>query len=406
MVYASGEDTTTRFFFGYFDDLSNAAVFDIGDAPNISVDGHYAAVQQGDPGNRSIVTFGLVMGSPPLPVVPRQGDDSNPVWLTTENDHLAFVTSGPAGEILQVCALGTGGVTPIEIAPHDRVWYLSKRFTGNGAAPATQAPASSSASTSSSSQPATNQLSGTVLFWILGCPGAETELSILGPGIAVDPGPPCNLLDGPEELTIIGDNGYQNDISMPVMLELPLGHYEVTHIASGTTLSFDLAPTEDYLNRCSGASECIYQWWVTLLMDSNASAPDSGGDAQSTGTGSLEVHLVDCPPGFRGPDYYSVCHGNGIDRMEFILSTATMHEEASAEFEQYPGPGIAHFVNLPPDTYGLQLRTKFVKAPAYVFCSPDQGETVLVDQVLADYHDPVLVPVNGQAVVCDWHMLN
>jgi hypothetical protein len=41
-----------------------------------------------------------------------------------------------------------------------------------------------------------------------------------------------------------------------------------------------------------------------------------------------------------------------------------------------------------------------------VFCSPDQGETVLVDQMLADYHDPVLVPVNGQAVVCDWNMLH
>jgi hypothetical protein len=409
MVYASEGNSATMFFFGYFDDLSNAAVFDIGDAPNISPDGHYAAVQQGDPGSRSIVTFGLVMGSPPLPVVPRQGDDSNPVWLTTENDHLAFVTSDPAGETIQVCALGTGGITSIEIAPHDRVWYLSKRFGGIGAAPSAQAAAPTSESTSTSSQPATSELTGTVRFWILGCPGAATELSILGPGIAVDPGPPCELLDGPEELTIVGENGYQNTISMPATIELPLGHYEATHVASGATLSFDLVPTEDYLNRCTGASECIYQWWVTLSTDLNAVESDSGANALSAGTGSIEVHVADCAPGYAGPDFYAACHdmGDGDAHWNVIITgPGDFYEILDTYVESSPGPVVARIDGLPPGTYGVELMTKFVKAPAYVFCSPDQGATVLADQMLADYHDPVQVPVNGNAVVCDWYHLD
>jgi hypothetical protein len=84
---------------------------------------------------------------------------------------------------------------------------------------------------------------------------------------------------------------------------------------------------------------------------------------------------------------------------------AIMHKEASAKIEQWPGPGIARFTGLAPEVYELNLRTNFVRAPAYVFCSPDQGETVLVDQFLDPYHDPVLVPIYGQAVVCDWKLL-
>jgi hypothetical protein len=217
------------------------------------------------------------------------------------------------------------------------------------------------------------------------------------------------LLDGPEELTIVGENGYQNTISMPATIELPLGHYEATHVASGATLSFDLVPTEDYLNRCTGASECIYQWWVTLSTDLNAVESDSGANALSEGTGSIEVHVADCAPGYAGPDFYAACHdmGDGDAHWNVIITgPGDFHEILDTYVESSPGPVVARIDGLPPGTYGVELMTKFVKAPAYVFCSPDQGATVLADQMFADYHDPVQVPVNGNAVVCDWYHLD
>lgn len=91
--------------------------------------------------------------------------------------------------------------------------------------------------------------------------------------------------------------------------------------------------------------------------------------------------------------------------MEFIMWAPFPVDDASVVIEQWPGPGIAHFENLPPGDYLVNLRTKFVEAPAYVFCSPDAGETVLVDQFLEPFHDPVTVPIYGQHVVCDWNLI-
>ena len=91
--------------------------------------------------------------------------------------------------------------------------------------------------------------------------------------------------------------------------------------------------------------------------------------------------------------------------MEFVMWAPFPVDDASVVIEQWPGPGIARFENLPPGDYLVNLRTKFVGAPAYVFCSPDQGATVLVDQFLEPFHDPVSVPVYDQAVVCDWNLL-
>jgi len=407
LLYVTNNTGPTKLTFtDYTDPFGDPFTYADGDAPNLTFDGSYMAFQAGDPGGRHIEILKLGGGS--LPNIPRLADDSNPVWLTQAHTFLAFVSANNSEESIQVNRLHDDFATPIEIAPHDRVWYLSKRFDGSDAVPSTQASAPASEPTSISSQPATNGLSGTVRFWIMGCPGAATELSILGPGIAVDPGPPCNLLDGPEELTIVGENGYQNTISMPGTLELPLGHYQVTHAASGTTLSFDLIPTEDYLNRCSGTSECIYQWWVTLMTDLNAVAPDSGADTQSAGMGSIEVQVADCAPGYAGPDFYEACHdmGDGDAHWNVIITgPGNFHEILATYVESTPGPVVARIDGLPPGTYGVELMTKFVKAPAYVFCSPDQGLTVLADQMLADYHDPVQVPVNGNAVVCDWYHL-
>jgi hypothetical protein len=144
------------------------------------------------------------------------------------------------------------------------------------------------------------------------------------------------------------------------------------------------------------------------LPTTGSAGTEPTGDAPLAGLGSIEVHVADCPVGYTGPDFYGACHDNGDGDAHWnviITGPGNFHEILSTEIETSPGPAVARIEGLPPGTYGVELMTKFVKAPAYVFCSPDQGQTVLADQMLADYHDPVQVRVEGQAVVCDWYRL-
>lgn len=108
--------------------------FAAGDTPDLSRDGAYLAVQIGDPGNRHIETYPTGANDQTLPAIPRLGDDSNPVWLTPNHTYLAFVSAGSYGEAIQMCAVDTGIASPVEIAAHDRVWYLSKRFSSESSA--------------------------------------------------------------------------------------------------------------------------------------------------------------------------------------------------------------------------------------------------------------------------------
>jgi hypothetical protein len=416
LLYVTNNTGTTQLTFtDYTNPFGDPFTYADGDAPNLTFDGSYMAFQVGDPGGRHIEI--LKLGGGFLPDIPHVADDSNPVWLTQTHTFLAFVSASGSEESIQVNRLHDDFATPIEIAQHDRVWYLSKRFTGESSVPSTtQLPESVETlptleplpdETGTGADSSSSGLTGRVEFRALTCTGAETAFSVIGPGMALDYGPPCSPMAVPQRMNIQGDNGYRTVIMAPSTLDLQMGRYTVTHVVSGVKGTFELVPTDAFIQSCSGNPDCLYQWFVTFVTDAdNTSQENDSTQTQPTGTGSLEVHLVDCPPGFFGPDYYAVCHDNGIGQMEFILESESVYEEASAAIEQSPGPGIARFWDLAPGTYGLDLRTKFVKAPAYVFCSPDQGETVLVDQVLADYHDPVLVPVNGQTVVCDWNMLH
>jgi hypothetical protein len=125
-------------------------------------------------------------------------------------------------------------------------------------------------------------------------------------------------------------------------------------------------------------------------------------------TGGIEIHVVDCPPGFTGPDFYGVCHDNGDAEAHWnviVTGAGEFREILSTTVESWPGPAVARIEGLASGTYGVNLMTKFVGAPAYVFCSPDAGQTVLVDQFLEPFHDPISVPVDGQHVVCDWNLI-
>lgn len=298
LVYAVdyGDAISTSIYLGTFANPSQATAYAQGDTPNISGDAAYVLVQIGDPGSRHVESYPLSAAGSALPPPARVGDDSNPVWLTGNHDYLAFASAGPNGESIQVCQVGDVSATALAIAPHERVWYLSKRFTGARGADV----------------------------------GSEAVPTL-------------------EPLPANGENGS--------------------------------AATDTAAN---------------------------GANQASGGLGSIEVHVADCAPGYSGPDFFEACHdmGDGDAHWNVIITgPGDFREILNTYVESSPGPVVARIEGLTPGTYGVELMTKFVKAPAYVFCSPDQGATVLADQMLGDYHDPVQVPVNGDAVVCDWYHL-
>lgn len=132
LVFASdtGNPTETSVYFGTYANPGQSVLFAMGDAPVVSPDGAYVVVQIGAPGGRSISTYPLSSIWSALPPAVRVGDDSNPVWLTATHDYLAFVSGGVNGESIHVWRVGDSVTTPLIIAPHDGVWYLSKRFGG------------------------------------------------------------------------------------------------------------------------------------------------------------------------------------------------------------------------------------------------------------------------------------
>lgn len=129
MVFASddGNPLDTVLYSGSFASPAQASQLGLGDAPVVRGDGAYVIVQIGAPGSRSIASYPLSAEWSALPAPPRVGDDSNPIWLTTDGDYVAFVSTRGNGESIQVARLGDTSTTPLAIAQHERVWYLSKR---------------------------------------------------------------------------------------------------------------------------------------------------------------------------------------------------------------------------------------------------------------------------------------
>jgi hypothetical protein len=390
--------TPSLMFTDYTDPFADPFSYAEGDAPNLTFDGSYMAFQVGEQGGRHIEILKLGGGS--LPNIPRVGDDSNPVWLTQTHTYLAFVSSNGAAETIQINRLHDDFTTPIEIAPHERIWYLSKRFSSS------ESPDGDLNSVTP--EAGTTELTGRVHFGAISCPQSETAFSVQGPGISIEIGPVCETVGEPHDVVVEGPNGYRTEFTLPATLYLPMGTFQVTDTQTGTTASFELVPTDEFIAACTFDADCMFQWWVYLEIASEPEGETIDQPGQSGGTGSIEVHVVDCPAGFTGPDFFSACHDNGNPNAHWnviITGAGDFREILSTFVESTPGPVIARIEGLPPGTYGVNLMTKFVEAPAYVFCSPDQGETVLVDQFLDPYHDPVLVPVYGQAVVCDWNKL-
>jgi hypothetical protein len=193
-------------------------------------------------------------------------------------------------------------------------------------------------------------------------------------------------------------------ILAPVMLDFGLHLFE--DITTGEDNCLDGGSFN--LELQSNGTQLAFTWWHPDSDATGQGTLQKVGSAQSdtTGAGSLEIHAVNCPPGFTGPDYFNTCHDNGEFGRTFLVSGPNLPPPVhiTTELESSSGPGIARLNGLQSGMYDVIFLEKLVPAPAYVFCSPDQGATILVDQMLAG-SEGVTVPIDNQAVVCDWYFI-
>jgi hypothetical protein len=110
------------------DPVATSDPYSSGDTPSLAPGGEFLAVQQGDRGSRWIELFNIGPGGGMVPSVPRSGDDSNPVWIASDHTWIAYVSSLPDREVVHLWRVGADAPAELEIAPHDQVWYLSRRF--------------------------------------------------------------------------------------------------------------------------------------------------------------------------------------------------------------------------------------------------------------------------------------
>jgi hypothetical protein len=210
---------------------------------------------------------------------------------------------------------------------------------------------------------------------------------------------------GPEG-TVVGSIAYLPNIceadliQLKMVLDFGLGLQEqVTtgqeNCVSGGTINLER----------SGSGELTFTWFHP---DSDATGHGTlqkvgSSEPSTTGTGSLEIHAVRCPQGFAGPDYYNACHSNGEAGAEFMIDGAVTLT-VTTDIDPSSGVGMARLNGLESGSYYVARISAGAGTPAFVFCSPDRGETELVSQFVSA-SEGVQVPVTGEAVVCDWYSL-
>jgi hypothetical protein len=131
---------------------------------------------------------------------------------------------------------------------------------------------------------------------------------------------------------------------------------------------------------------------------------DTGG--ASTGDGSIELHLAQCPAGYEPNDnIFDDCHGNGIAGIEFSIDGPNGYSDtADTVIENTPGPGIVRFTGLEQGTYTIGEEIPGDVNSIFVYCSLAEAE----DQVPFSYNDTdgIDLPLGEDVdVICDWYII-
>lgn len=142
--------------------------------------------------------------------------------------------------------------------------------------------------------------------------------------------------------------------------------------------------------------------------DEQQGQPAPGGNTEDGGTGSIEIHLVECPPDFESGDaYYDTCHSTPIENVTVNLTSTTTDTPVDAsqvtEQVQADGPGVATFGDLAAGDYQIAVDLSEVEvSDVFVYCSVADGD----DEIPVSPDDALtgtLALADGQGVICDWY---
>ncbi len=118
--------------------------------------------------------------------------------------------------------------------------------------------------------------------------------------------------------------------------------------------------------------------------------------AQTTpGTGALEVHLSECPPGYDGENIYNDCHANGLAGVDVSIAGAISDTKATEG-----ATGATRFGEIPAGTYTVTVALPDSGQTYRTYCSPEGGDTrVPMDPPNAN--GAAVTVGEGQVIVCD-----
>ncbi|MGN6485664.1 MAG: hypothetical protein ACTHMX_14825, partial [Thermomicrobiales bacterium] len=118
---------------------------------------------------------------------------------------------------------------------------------------------------------------------------------------------------------------------------------------------------------------------------------------------SLTVHLALCPQDYSGSDYYTDCHANGIDGMEFLLDGPDGQLSETTTLPETPGPGVATFATLTGGDYTLAGGPPGDFGHVVLFCSTQPDGTEIAAPV--EGTQASLTVNAGENVLCDWYYI-
>ncbi len=183
--------------------------------------------------------------------------------------------------------------------------------------------------------------------------------------------------------------------------QAPTAASEGPRIVSTGAVEADDKPAEVVLDgdTPSGTSEAR-----SSLEPGSSQSDSEPGVQQPAGSGRLEVHRGRCPVGYSGTNPLADCHDLGVDGAPFTLTgdNGDAHTATTA-IPSASGTGVAIFEDLAEGQYALSETRARAGDRAYVFCSPDRGQTILLNAPDLPATATIDIEIGETtALVCDW----
>ena len=152
----------------------------------------------------------------------------------------------------------------------------------------------------------------------------------------------------------------------------------------------------------SGAEDATATATATVAPTETPAPTETVVPTEPGGT-SLTVHLSLCPQDYAGSDYYTDCHANGIDGMEFLLDGPDGQVSETTTLPETPGPGVVTFDGLSGGDYTLAGGPPGDFGHVVLFCSTQPDGTEIPAPV--EGAQASLTVDAGESVLCDWYYI-